>query len=351
MRSDISVRILLLIFLVLNALNLGCGGGAEVTSSVSQAPVGDVSAAKRVQSPVLGFVYATGGTEARAINGIPGASTLSSPLTVPEGVTSLDFAPGQKYALVERADGASLGLIPFSGADPGPLVQIAGGISKPDVISFSPNGVAAALYSASQGRLQVLAGLPDNPQLTREMSSGELPDAVRLLAIADDGVTLLEGTVNSAVYLLAGGGPQMLESVTDLGGIVFTPQSNDALIFDRSTGTLSLMQGVSSVRSNRLLANGLTGLGGNIALETDGHRAIITTSSASHLWEIDFQSLAVQDMQLPTTPAMLEPLRLSGHYLLTWQPGQPAWILNTNQEKGAVYFVPAAVEARAALAR
>jgi hypothetical protein len=69
------------------------------------------------------------------------------------------------------------------------------------------------------------------------------------------------------------------------------------------------------------------------------------------LWEIDFQSLAVQDMQLPTTPAMLEPLRLSGHYLLTWQPGQPAWILNTNQEKGAVYFVPAAVEARAALAR
>jgi hypothetical protein len=181
------------------------------------------------------------------------------------------------------------------------------------------------------------------------MTSGELPDAVRLLALADDGVTLLEGTVNSAVYLLAGSGPQMLESVTDLGGIVFTPQSDDALIFDRGTGTLSLMQGVSSERSKRLLAQGLTGLGGDIALETDGRRAVITTSSSNHLWEIDLQSQAIQEVQLPTTPAMLQPLRLSGHYLLAWQPSQPAWVLNTNQEKATVYFVPAAVQARAAL--
>jgi hypothetical protein len=302
-----------------------------------------------MQSPVLGFVYAAGGSEARAINGTPGASTLSSPLTLPEGITGLDFPPGQKYALVEQTGGASVGLIALSGANPGPLVQITGGISQPDVISFSPNGAAAALYSTSEGRLQVLTGLPDSPRLARQMTSGELPNAARLLALADDGVTLLEGTVNSAVYLLAGNGPQMLESVTDLGGIVFTPQSDDALIFDRGTGTLSLMQGVSSERSKRLLAQGLTGLGGNIGLETDGRRAVITTSSSSHLWEIDLQSQAIQEVQLPTTPAMLEPLRLCGHYLLAWQPGQPAWILNTNQEKATVYFVPAAVQARAAL--
>ena len=122
-----------------------------------------------MQSPVLGFVYA-GGSEARAINGIPGASTLSSPLAVPEGVASLAFPPGQSYALAVRTDGASLGLIPFSGAEPGTLVQIAGGISKPEVIGFSPSGGAAALYSATEGELQVLAGLPGNPQLVRQIS-------------------------------------------------------------------------------------------------------------------------------------------------------------------------------------
>lgn len=353
MRNDIpiSVRILLFIFLALNALNLGCGGRAEVSSSISEPPSTNTTAGNQIQSPIVGFVSAAGGSELRAIEGVPGASTLSAPLAVPAEVTSLHFAPGQKYALAEQAEGASLGLTAFSGAQPAALVQIPGGISKPEVISFSPHGTAAALYSGSEGRLQVLTGLPDNPQLTRETTSGELPGAVRLLAIADDGVTLLAGTANNAVYLLAGTEPQMLESVTDLGGMVFTPKSNDVLIFDRGAGTLVLMDGVSGARSKRMLAGGLTGLTSNVTLETDGRRAVITTSSANHLWEVDLQSQAVQEVQLPTAPAMLEPLRLSGHYLLAWKPGQPAWILNTNQEKGAVYFVPAAIEAQATLRR
>ncbi len=350
MREDIAARILLAIFLLLNTLNLGCGGGMEAPPRVSQAPRADTHVSNQMQSPVLGFVYGAG-SEVRSIDGIPGASTLSSPLPVPAVVASLIFAPSQKYALVERTDGASLGLMSFSGANPGPLVPIVGGISQPNVISFSPNGGAAALYSDSEGRLQVFAGLPDNPQLAREIKSGDLPGVVRLLALADDGVTLLEGTVNNTVFLLAGSAPQMLASVADLGGMVFTPQSNDALIFDRGEGALSLLKGVGGERSRRLLASGLTGLEGNVDLESDGARVVITSTRARHLWEIDFHSLAVQDIQLPTTPAMLEPLRVSGHYLLAWQPGQPAWILNTNQERATVYFVPAAVEAQAALAQ
>ncbi len=350
MRDDILSRILFVIFLVLNALNLGCGGGGEVPSSVSQAPAAGGTVSRQMQSPVLGFVYGAG-NEVRAIDGIPGASTLSSPLPVPAVVARLIFAPSQKYALVERTDDASLGLMTFSGANPGPLVQIVGGISKPNIISFSPNGGAAALYSDSEGRLQVFSGLPDNPKLAREIRSGDLPGVVRLLALADDGETLLEGTDNNAVFLLAGSAPQTLVSVADLGGMAFISQSNDALIFDRGEGALSLLQGVSGERSRRLLASGLTGLEGNINLESDGARAVITSTSARHLWQIDFHSLAVQDIPLPTTPAMLEPLRVSGHYLLAWQPGQPAWILNTNQERATVYFVPAAVVAQAALAR
>ncbi len=350
MRDDVPSRILLVIFLVLNTLNLGCGGGGEVASSVSQAPAAGTHVSNQMQSPLLGFVYAAS-SEVRAIDGIPDASTLSSPLTVPAVVARLVFAPSQKYALVERTDDASLGLMIFSGANPGPVAQIVGGISRPNIISFSPNGGAAVLYSDSEGRLQVFSGLPDNPKLTREIRSGDLPGAVRLLALADDGVTLLEGTINNAVFLLTGTAPQVLATVTDLGGMAFTPQSNDALIFDRGEGALWLLQGVSGARSRRLLASGLTGLEGNIELESDGARAVITSTGARHLWEIDLHSQAVQDVQLPTTPAMLEPLRVSGHYLLAWQPGQPAWILNTNQERAMVYFVPAAVEAHATLAR
>ena len=139
--------------------------------------------------------------------------------------------------------------------DPGVLVPIPGGISQADIIAFSPNGADAVLYSASQGQLQIVTGLPDNPQVTRNIGNAELPDAVRVLAIADDGLTLLEGTVRSAVYLLAASGPQALENVSDLGGILFNPKTTDALIFDRNEGTLSLLRvSAAHLPAARLLA-------------------------------------------------------------------------------------------------
>ena len=286
----------------------------------------------------------------RPIKGIPGAALLSAAVALPQEVISVNFAPGQEYAIVERASGASIGVIGFPNADPGPLIPVTRGISKPDIIAFSPNGGAVALYSASEGRLQVLGGLPDKPQMTRDMLSGELPDAVRLLAIADDGVTLLEGTVNSAVYLLAASGPQLLESVSDLAGIAFNPKTIDAVVLDRDGGTLSLLQGVGSVPSSRVLAHGLVGLEGIIALATNGSSAVITNANAKQLWEVDLKSLKVQTLKLPTTPEMLKPLRVNGHYLLSWEPGRLSWIVDTNQEKGILYPVPAGVAAQSAQA-
>jgi len=350
MRNVETIRTLFAISLLFAALQFGCGGGGvfEPPPTSNQPPAPQASVGQGMQAPVLGFVYAEGGTEARAITGIPGGSSFSPPLTVPEGITGLVFPPGQNYALAEGAAGGTLGLIPLAGAVPGALVEIPGAMAKPDVIAFSPGGAAAAVYSASEGQLQVIAGLPKKPQLTRQMTSGDLPGAVRLLAIADDGVTLVAVTVNSSVYLLSSGGTELLENASDVAGIVFTPRSNNALIFDRGAGTLSLLQAPGGASATRVLAGGLTGIGGNVALGTDGLRAVIGSSSANQLWEIDLGSLAVQQIHAPATPAVLEPLRLPGHYLFAWQPGQPAWILNTNEPKGTVYFVPAAPEAQQA---
>ena len=100
-----------------------------------------------------------------------------------------------------------------------------------------------------------------------------------------------------------------------------------------------------------MLASGLTGLDGSIALQTNGRRAVITSTNANHLWEIDLQSLQAQNLKLSAAPTMLQPLRANGDYLLSWQPGQLAWIVDTNQEKGAVYLVPAAAPAQSSLAR
>lgn len=339
-----SILLLLLVCLNLSLFNLGCGGGGlQPGTQVSQGPQTDRSASQSMQSATLGFVCATDGSEVRAILGIPGASMLSRPLALPTGATSLNFAPGQKYAIVAGAAGGSLGVMTFPSATPGPLVEISGAIAQPDIVSFSPNGTAAVVYSASEGRLEVLSGLPATPRIAREMSTTDLPSAVRLLALADDGATLLEGTANSIVYLLPEGvGPQLLETAGDLEAMAFVPKSENALIFDRNAGALSLLQSVNSVPSHRPLAGGLTGLGGQIALQVAAGRVFITSTSSNRLWQVDLQSSLVQDLQLPATATMLEPLRASGNYLLSWQSGQPAWIVDTTGQTGSVYFVPAA---------
>ena len=299
-----------------------------------------------MQSPMLGFVNTPEGGEVRAILGIPGASILSPPLAIPAGVTNLYFAPGQKYAIVEGAAGASIGVLTFHTANPGPLIEISGAISQPDIVSFSPNGAAAVVYSASEGRLEVVSGLPATPQIAREISSADLPNAVRLLALADDGVTLLEGATNNSVYWLAvGAGPQLLATEGDLEGLAFVPKLNNALIFDRNGGSLSLLQSVKIAASNRSLVKGLTGLGGKIGLQATAGSALITSAGSNHLYKINLQSSQLQDLQLPATATKLEPLRTSAKYLLSWQSGQPAWIVDTSGETGAVYFVPASVDA------
>ncbi len=341
------ILLLLLVCFTISLLNLGCGGGGLPPSKqVSQSIQTDSKVSQSMQAPMLGFVNTTNGGEVRAIFGIPGAAILSQPLALPAGVTNLNFAPGQKYAIVAGASGAPIGVMTFPTANPGPVIEISGAISQPDIVSFSPNGAAAAVYSASEGRLEVVSGLPANPLVAREISSADLPNPVRLLALADDGVTLLEGGANSTVYWLAvGAGPQLLDTVGDLEGMTFVPQSANALIFDRNGGSLSLLQSVNSAPSNRSLVSGLTGLGGNIGLQATAGRALITSASTNHLYQINLQSLQVQDLQLPATATMLEPLRTSGKYLLSWQSGQPAWIVDTSGPTGAVYFVPASVEA------
>jgi len=345
MQSPVRTPIfLLLVCLILTVLNLGCGGGGLPASS--QLAQTAQSTAQSMQSPMLGFVSTNNGNEVRAILGVPGASVLSNPLAIPPGVTNLYFAPGQKYAIVAESPGSPVGVLTFPTSTPGPVVEISGAISQPDIVSFSPSGAAAALYSSSQGTIEVVSGLPSTPHLAFSISSTDLPNAIGLIALADDGTTLLGGTANSSVYrLVAGSAPLMVDTVGDLEGVAFVPQSQNALIFDRNNSSLSLLQNVNGSASASSLVGGLTGLGGKITLQVAAGLAMVTGTSSNQLWQINLQNSHVQSQQLPATATTLQPLRTSGKYLVSWQSGQPAWIVDTSGQAGAVFFVPANIDA------
>jgi len=300
------------------------------------------NAAQGMQTPVLGFVSSAEQGELRLLLGIPGASALGEPLAVPAGLRDLFFAPNQSYALLApKADGF-LGLMTFQGVEEGAVASICGAIPQPDIVAFSPGASTAALYSRAEGRLQVITGLPGSPQLTRIVPGSDLPDEVQYLAVADDGVTLAEGTAHNAVYVLPQLGlPRLLYTAGDLQGMAFAPRTGDLVAFDRAAGTAFLLQDVEGASSYVLLADGLSGLDGNVFLQTSRAGAVIASTKSNSLWEINLQSLQAQNVPLPGMPQMLQPLRISGDFLLFFRTGLPAWILDSNSAEPGISFVPA----------
>jgi hypothetical protein len=300
------------------------------------------NAAQGMQTPVLGFVSSAVQGELRLLLGIPGASALGEPLAVPAGLRDLFFAPNQTYALLAPKAGGFLALMTFQGVEKEAVVSICGAIAQPDIVAFSPGASSAVLYSRAEGRLQVISGLPDSPQLARVVPGSDLPDEVRYLTVADDGVTLLEGTVHNAVYVLPQLGlPRLLYTAGDLQGMAFAPRTDDLVAFDRAAGTAFLLQDVDGASSYVSLADGLSGLDGNVFLQTSRAGAVIASTKSSTLWEINLQSFKVQNIPLPGMPQMLQPLRISGDFLLFFRTGLPAWILDSNSAEGVISFVPA----------
>jgi len=315
------------------------------------------SGSQSFHSPVVGLVSSTNRVEVRAILGVPGAALLSAPLPVPADVTRLYFAPGQQYALAERGGSSKpqyasrsraaslrtaslpLAVVTFTGAQLGALNPVIG-IAEPDIVSFSPSGGAAVLYSTSEAQLEVLTGLPSSPQISLQIARSSLPDDPQFLAIADDGVTLLEGSVHNAVYLIGSSTqPSLIFSATTLAAMIFAPASSTAAVFDSATGSVSLLQNVSGSPSTRLLTSGLSNLGPAAMVQFDSSAVLVTGSGSNTLWRIDSNTSQSQQVQLPALPASIAPLQLPHRFLLSWSSGQPAWMLDTSGPAQAVYFI------------
>jgi hypothetical protein len=78
-----------------------------------------------------------------------------------------------------------------------------------------------------------------------------------------------------------------------------------------------------------------------VFLQTSRAGAVIASTKSSTLWEINLQSSKVENIPLPGMPQMLQPLRISGDFLLFFRTGLPGWILDSNSAEGSISFVPA----------
>jgi len=297
------------------------------------------SDSSQMQSPVLGYAVQQSPPELRAVLGVPGAAVFSDPLSLPRRTTRLRLAPGQQYAIIERAQETPTALL-LNGIETGGTVVIPGAVRALDFVSFSPSGRSAVLISQALGRLQVITGLPRTPQLAEDIDLHLLPDLPSDAAVSDDAGSVLFSSASAVYLVLPDGSAAIVLSVTHTASIAFLPASATAVIGDPGTGSLYLLQRLAGAIVAPL-AFGLLGLG-QMAASGDGQMLYVTGTQGQLIWSVNVASGAVRQFDLQVSASKLDRLCNVDTFLVSSEPGLPGWIFFRQGEGAGTVFVPAA---------
>jgi hypothetical protein len=304
---------------------------------------GLVSAAGSISGPVAGYVTDSSRSQLRAIFGVPGAFAFSEPLPLPEGVTQVRLAPGQEFALVERAYGDP-GVLFLKAGAVDRLVPIEGAMASADWIAFSPSAGSSLLFSADAHRLQVIHGLPDAPTVTLDLDAATLPERPALGAVSDDGSLVLVASGISVYHVSRDGAAQVVLSTGGILSLTVLRNGADAAVSDPTTGSVHLVRNAASYPEAGVLASGLDGIG-QIFPASDGLSLFVARPEAETVSSIDLVSGEVRSFSSSVAPVGLLPLRNRDTFLISAKAHQPGWIFYRDGMAGRVVFIPAAKSA------
>jgi hypothetical protein len=305
---------------------------------------GQVSGAN-FSGPVLGFVPGPSARELVPIRGIPGATRLGDPITLPNTVTQTYIAPGHAYALAAQGEADPIALIVLRGGgglevNPA-LTPISEAMAHPDLVAFSPNGGTAALYSEQANRVQVFIGLPNAPQLFKQFLNVSVAGGTRVLAVSDDAQALLTADMTGTVYAVSSNSaPVAVYHASQVSALAFVSQSHDAIVCDPALGSAVILQ-ASTVRT--LSPPGNNSCQARAAASTrDGRTILIACPAQRLIWSVDRASGATNAYGLNTGVTALDRLGATDSFLLSPQDGNGTyWLLTWHADGPAISFIGA----------
>jgi hypothetical protein len=186
-----------------------------------------------IQGPRLGWVFDETAGALRPIVGIAGSSTMGDPLPLNVALKRAIVSPNQDYALAVNGRDPSVHIILPRQNSIVLLKPMPDANRAPDRMVISPNGRAAAFYyynGRSAGRIIVMSGLPDAPQISAQMTLSRAM-APTTLAVADDGAVVLAGRDHAVIAVTEAAEIPVTSTLGNVASLAFIT-SHDALIAD-----------------------------------------------------------------------------------------------------------------------
>ncbi len=297
----------------------------------------------------LGFVFDTRISALRPLSGIPGAAVLGAPLDSGGPVRRAYVAPQQNYAIALTDSGAVI--VRFvSGTDPAVVTPLGVDSAAAGLVALSPNGAAAALYSANEALIRIVTGLPGAPVLARGVPVGAVSGSIRLLAISNDAAVLIavthdnsDSTSSDAVVVVDNdGNAQNLTNSTHVSALQFASDAHDLLLTDDADDTLSIIRGLPDAAAYTVLADGSAGISGPIALNTSlSGNLVVANGRTANILVLDSGGSQIGTYPCPVTPVGLTRLNGNAVFLLNViSNDDPLWLFDGDSSTPRVMFVP-----------
>jgi hypothetical protein len=296
-----------------------------------------------INGPSLGFVSDDKGTTIWPLLGILGAAVPGQPLALPDSITNAAISPAHDYALaistptgqpvIIRLDTPSLTSVP-----------LVGGRSDPGWIAISPAGTSAALYDKSFGVLQLISGLPANPQIVSELDTSGLNGDVLDIAVSDDAqvALMLLGNESRTLWTIQKSGAMSTVSAIRPSHIAFFAHRSDALIADDATQEVFLLRNLDQapVRAPGLVSKGADRQFSAIAASTDGRSLYIAQHGSEEISIVDLQTQETTVVSCPCRPTTFSPLKGSSVFRLNGLANGPITVLDASSSSPRTLFIP-----------
>jgi len=292
----------------------------RVTSGAAQPRTNSKSAKPEfaISVPTLGYLLDATGLSLTPIRGLASAPSLGEPINKPNGTGQIFLPPRQHYALAELPGTGGIAVWHLARrhiADARDIVDpISGFNGKADVIAFSPTGRSAAIYSTSEQRIKVVAGLPGNPSVLARIAQSSSGEPTNIF-ISDDGRLVLTTNTNGQVSLSVDGAPlHTLAWTYSPMTLSFVSNTHNLLVSDDRQKQLLLIQNVEAPNAPPLLP-GSNIQPDHLAVCNDGGTIAALDAKNQKLWVMDAKSLAVTAVPVTQQADELMILR-DGHTLL-----------------------------------
>lgn len=310
--------------------------GAPTADSQSEQPRDAVGAA------VLGFLPGPGPLELSTILGIFGAARLGNPVAVPETAIRLHVATGQNYALVEQSSDSPLAIWDLA-ADT-ELTAIAGVMPHPDLVVFSPRGDSAALYAREAGQIQVIAGMPNRPEVRKTLPSLSSATA-GMIAVSDDAnVVVLRNSAGDVLVSNDGKNWQPFYGAYSPSVWTFVPKTHDLIAADNQENAIFLIEQAGSNHARIVLAENC--LPDQMSVTRDGQTLVALDSKRGTLWTIDLKRRTMTGATPATNLHSLSILRGGNTFLASSQDANHPTLLRVLEGSVQISALPVAAGGR-----